>query len=64
MWCWRRIEKIIWTDRVKNEEGLHTANEGGKEYCIKIKGWNAVCIGYIFLRNCLLEHFIEGKIEG
>ena len=19
MWCWRRMEKIIWTDRVRNE---------------------------------------------
>jgi hypothetical protein len=19
IWCWRRVEKIIWTDRVKNE---------------------------------------------
>jgi hypothetical protein len=23
MWCWRRMEKIIWTDRVRNEEVLH-----------------------------------------
>jgi len=22
MWCWRRMEKISWTDRVKNEEVL------------------------------------------
>jgi hypothetical protein len=22
MWCWRRIEKISWTDRVTNEEVL------------------------------------------
>jgi hypothetical protein len=22
MWCWRRIEKIRWTDLVKNEEVL------------------------------------------
>jgi len=21
-WCWRRMEKIIWTDRVRNEEVL------------------------------------------
>ena len=20
MWCWRKAEKIIWTDRVRNEE--------------------------------------------
>jgi hypothetical protein len=23
MWCWRRMEKISWTDRVRNEEVLH-----------------------------------------
>jgi hypothetical protein len=22
MWCWRRLEKISWTDRVRNEEAL------------------------------------------
>jgi hypothetical protein len=22
MWCWRRMEKIRWTDRVRNEEVL------------------------------------------
>ena len=28
MWCWRRVEKIIWTDRVRNEEALQSY--GGK----------------------------------
>jgi hypothetical protein len=23
IWCWRRMEKINWTDRVRNEEVLH-----------------------------------------
>jgi hypothetical protein len=23
MWCWRKTEKIIWTDRVRNEEVFH-----------------------------------------
>jgi hypothetical protein len=22
MWCWRRMEKFSWTDRVSNEEAL------------------------------------------
>jgi hypothetical protein len=22
MWCWKRMEKIIWTDNVRNEEIL------------------------------------------
>jgi len=27
MWCWRRMEKISWTDHVRNEEVLLRANE-------------------------------------
>jgi hypothetical protein len=27
MWCWRRMEKISWTDRVRNEEVLHRVKE-------------------------------------
>jgi hypothetical protein len=27
MWCWRWMEKISWTDRVRNEEVLHRVKE-------------------------------------
>ena len=27
MWCWRRTEKISWTDQVRNEEVLLSVNE-------------------------------------
>jgi hypothetical protein len=27
MWCWRRVEKISWTDRLRNEEVLHRVKE-------------------------------------
>ena len=27
IWCWRRMEKIIWTDLVRNEEVLHGVKE-------------------------------------
>jgi hypothetical protein len=29
MWCWKRMEKISWTDRVNNEAVLHRV---GKEH--------------------------------
>jgi hypothetical protein len=33
MWCWRRMEKISWTDRVRNEEVQHyVGSQGGEEY--------------------------------
>ena len=27
IWCWRRMEKISWTDHVRNEEVLLRVNE-------------------------------------
>jgi len=27
MWCWRRIVKVSWTDRVRTEEVLHGIKE-------------------------------------
>jgi len=29
MWCWRRIEKVIWTDRMRNEVVLQRVEEDG-----------------------------------
>jgi hypothetical protein len=31
MWCWRRMEKISWTDHVRNEEVLFMS-QGAEEY--------------------------------
>jgi hypothetical protein len=30
MWCWRRMEEIIWTDHVRNEEVFY--RPGVEEY--------------------------------
>ncbi|PNF25852.1 hypothetical protein B7P43_G11131 [Cryptotermes secundus] len=54
MWCWRRMEKISWTDYVRNEEVLIRVSEQRKA------NW----IGHVLRRNCLLKEVIEGKIEG
>jgi len=27
MWCWRRMQKISWTDRVRNEAALQEVKE-------------------------------------
>jgi hypothetical protein len=63
MWCWRRMEKISWTDRVRNEEVLHRVKEERNiVHTIKIRKAN--WIGHILRRNCLLKHVIEGNIWG
>jgi hypothetical protein len=56
------MEKISWTDRVRNEEVLHRVKED-RNIIYKIKRRKANSIGHILHRNCLLKHIIEGKIE-
>jgi hypothetical protein len=62
MWCWRRMEKISWTDRVGNEEVLHRV-KGERNILLIIHRRKANWIGHVLLMNCFLKHVIEGKIE-
>jgi len=50
MWCWRRIEKISWTDHVRNEEALLTVNEQ-RNILHEISKRKANWIGHILRRN-------------
>jgi hypothetical protein len=63
MWCSGRMEKIGQTNLVRNEDVLHRIKEK-KNILHKIKRMKANWIDHIQLRNCLLKHVIEGKIEG
>jgi hypothetical protein len=46
MWCWRRMEKISWTDHVRNEEVLHRVKED-RNILHKRKQRKANWIGHI-----------------
>jgi hypothetical protein len=63
MWCWRRMEKISWTDHVRNEGVLLRVKEQ-RNILHEIRKRKANWIGHILHRNCLLQRFIEGKIQG
>jgi len=63
MGCWRRLEKISWTDHVRNEEVLLRVNEQ-RNILHEIRKRKAIWIGHILCRNCLLKQVIEGKIKG
>ena len=63
MWCWRKMEKISWIDRVRKEEVLHRVSEQ-RNIIRTIKRRKANWIGYILHRNCLLIHIIEKKVGG
>jgi hypothetical protein len=56
------MEKISWTDRVRNEEVLHRVKEE-RNILHTVKGRKANWIGHILRRNCLLKQVIEGKRE-
>jgi hypothetical protein len=62
MWCWRRMEKIDWMDRVRNEEVLHRVKEK-RNILHTMKVRKANWIGHILRKNYLLKHIIEGKTE-
>ena len=62
MWCWRRMEKISWTDHVRNEDVLLTVKEQ-RNILNEIRKQKANWIGHILRRNCLLQRVIEGGIE-
>jgi hypothetical protein len=57
------MQKISWTNRVRNEEVLHTVKEK-RTILHAIKRGKTNWIGHILCRNCLLKHVIEGKTEG
>jgi hypothetical protein len=57
------MEKISWTDHVRNEEVLLTVKEQRNiihDICKRKSNW----IGHILRRNCLLQRVIERKIQG
>jgi hypothetical protein len=63
MWCWRRMEKISWTDHVRNEEVFLRVKEQ-RNILHEIRKRKASWIGHILRRNCLLQRVTEGKIKG
>jgi hypothetical protein len=51
VWCWRKMEKMSWTDHMRNEEVL-----------LRVKEQRNIL--HILRKNCLLQQVIEGKIKG
>jgi hypothetical protein len=62
MWCWRWMEKIIWTDHVRNEEVLLRVKKQ-RNILHEIIKRKANWIGHILRKNCFLQQVIELKIK-
>jgi hypothetical protein len=57
------MEKISWTDHMRNAEVLLRVNEL-RNTLHEISKRKANWIGHIVRRNCLLQQVIEGEIKG
>ena len=57
------MEKISWTDHVRNEDVLLRVKEQ-RNILHEIRKRKANWIGHILRRNCLLQQVIEGTIKG
>jgi hypothetical protein len=63
MWCWRRMETIRWTDRVRTwEVPYRVKKERNILHTTKRRKTN--WIGHSLRRNCLLKHIIKREIGG
>jgi len=58
------MEQRVWADRVKNEVLQRANEERNLLRTCTIKRGTANWIGHILQRSRLLEHPIEGRIEG
>jgi hypothetical protein len=62
MWCWRKMEKASWTNRVRDEVLPRVQEE--RNILQTIKRRKASWIGHVLCSSCLLNYVTEGKIEG
>jgi hypothetical protein len=60
MSCWRRMEKICWTDRVRNDEVLLRVKEQ-RNILHEISKRKDNRIGHTLSRNCLLRRVLKER---
>ena len=64
MWCWRRMEKISWTDRVRNEEVSLESRSRGIFYMKyvngRLTGLVTFCVETAFYNGLLKERYKGG----
>jgi hypothetical protein len=63
MWCWRRMEKISWTDHVRNEEVLLRVKEQ-RNILHEIRKRKANWIGHILRRTAFYNGLLKERYKG
>jgi hypothetical protein len=63
-WCWRRMDKISWTDYVRNEEVLLRVKGRGISYMKYVNGrrtgFVTFCVETVFYNGLLKERYKVG----
>ena len=63
MWCWRRLEKVSRSDRVRNKVVVLCGIKEERNILDTVKGRKDQWFGHTLRKNCLLKPVIEGRIE-
>ncbi|KAJ4430967.1 hypothetical protein ANN_19560 [Periplaneta americana] len=63
MWIWRRMERVKWTDRIRNEAVLERVDEE-RMMLKRIRKRERNWLGHWLRRNCLLKDALEGIVNG
>ena len=63
MWLWRKLEKIMWQDKISNDEVLTIVDESRcliETIGVRKKNW----IGHVLRGDGLLRDVLEGRMLG
>ena len=63
MWIWRRVERVKWTDKIRNVVVVERVGEG-RTMLELIKKSKANWLGHWPRRNCLLKDALQGMVNG
>ena len=63
MWCFRRIGKISWKDKISNKDVLLKLNTE-RQLLLDIQKRKIMYFGHIKRKNNILTTALEGKLEG
>ena len=63
MWTWRRMERVKWTDKIKNGVVLERVGEG-RIMLELIRKRKRNWLGHWLRRDCLLKDALEGMVNG
>ena len=63
MWIWRKMERVKWTDKIKNAVELERVGEG-RIMLELIKKRKRNWLDHWLKRNCLLKDYLEGLVNG